>query len=125
LKRLFGISLFILFVAVMSACNNNEKADGEAVEPTNEQEEHQSTPADKSVSSVTGDEVFQKSCISCHSSGDISGGHSKLDSAAIQSNFKTREELLSYVSERMPMSAPGSLSAEEYEAVVKYLWKQK
>lgn len=122
LKRLFGILLFLFLLAVISACNSNEKADGEAAESSNEQVEDNKN---ESGSSIAGNEIFQKSCISCHSSGDISGGNSRLDSAVIQSNFKTQEELLAFVSERMPMSAPGSLSEEEYEAVVKYLWEQK
>ncbi|WP_338448059.1 cytochrome c [Niallia oryzisoli] len=122
MKRLFGILLFLFLLAVISACNSNEKADGEAAESSNEQVEDNKN---ESGSSIAGNEIFQKSCISCHSSGDISGGNSRLDSAVIQSNFKTQEELLAFVSERMPMSAPGSLSEEEYEAVVKYLWEQK
>lgn len=122
LRRLFGILLFLFLLAVISACNSSEKADGEAAESADENVEGD---RNESGSPIEGNEVFQKSCISCHSSGDISGGNSRLDTAVIQSNFKTQEELLAFVSERMPMSAPGSLSEEEYEAVVKYLWEQK
>ena len=69
--------------------------------------------AEEKTSAVAGDEVFQTSCITCHSSGDIA------------QKYETQEALLGFVSENMPKSAPGSLSKEEYDAVVKYLWDEK
>ena len=74
---------------------------------------------------VAGDEVFQKSCITCHSSGDIAGGQGMIDGAKIHTDFSNQEDLLAFVSEKMPKTAPGSLSEEEYEAVVNFLWGQK
>ncbi len=124
LRRLFGVFLIVFLFAAVSACNGNEKAGGDAASST-EQTGSNSTSTDESAEPIAGNEVFQKSCISCHSSGDISGGHTKLDAAVIQSSYKTQEELFAYVSERMPLSAPGSLTEEEYQAVVKYLWDQK
>jgi mono/diheme cytochrome c family protein len=159
LKKIFGSALFILLLAVMSACSNEEPTDQQTTAPATEQTEQadkkESAPAvedeakeetvpttedkakeetvpttedkakegtapttedkaaEEKTSTVAGDEVFQTSCITCHSSGDLT------------QNFETEEELLGFVSENMPKSAPGSLSEEEYDAVVKYLWDQK
>jgi mono/diheme cytochrome c family protein len=135
LKKTWGIALFILLLAVMSACNNEDPADEQATAPVTEQEEESvpatepakeaetSTPAKETA--VAGDEVFQKSCITCHSSGDIVGGQAKIDGAKIHTDFQKQEDLLAFVSEKMPKSAPGSLSDQEYEAVVQFLWDQK
>lgn len=144
LKKIFGSALFILLLAVMSACSSEEPADQQttapATEPTDKEEsapavedeaKEETVPAtedeakegtapttedkaaEEKTSTVAGDEVFQTSCITCHSSGDLT------------QNFETEDQLLGFVSENMPKSAPGSLSEEEYDAVVKYLWDQK
>lgn len=126
LKKTLGIALFILLLAVMSACNNKDPADEQATAPVTKQEE-ESVPATEPVkeTAVAGDEVFQKSCITCHSSGDIVGGQAKIDGAKIHTDFQKQEDLLAFVSEKMPKSAPGSLSDQEYEAVVQFIWDQK
>jgi mono/diheme cytochrome c family protein len=100
------ISIILLMVLV-SACSKEEPA---ASEP---------------AKSVAGDEVFQKSCIACHSSGDIAGGQSKLDADKIHGDFSDKTELYDFVSKKMPKSAPGTLSKEKYEAVVNFLWDQE
>jgi hypothetical protein len=65
LKRVFGISLAILLLIVVAACSNNEPAikQGNGLEK---------------VSQVSVSDVFQKSCIACHSTGDITGGQIKI-----------------------------------------------
>jgi mono/diheme cytochrome c family protein len=106
MKKLTVLALLFLLVGLSSSCSKEkEKTTNSAV--------------------VTGDEVFQKSCISCHSSGDISGGQVKLDDTKIHNDFKKKEDLSKFVQTNMPKSAPGTLSKKEYEAVVKYLWDQK
>ena len=123
--------LFILLFAVISACSNEEPVDKQTETTTTGQaDEELSAPAEEeaieeTASAVDGNEVFQKSCITCHSTGDINGGQGKIDGAKIHSDFQTQEDLLAYVSDNMPKSAPGSLSGDEYDAVVKYLWEQK
>ena len=141
MKKIFGIALLILFVGIMSACNNDTSEDEQATAPVTESTEEQdeaavtdpaedpneaavSEPSEEKTTALAGDEVFQKSCITCHSSGDITGGQGKIDGAQIQADFQSQEDLLTFVSEKMPKSAPGSLTPEEYEAVVKYLWEQ-
>jgi mono/diheme cytochrome c family protein len=134
LKKIFGIALFLLMLGVMSACSNDEPADEETTAPPTEQvdeeesapaEEEAEEPAEEKAAATAGNEVFQKSCITCHSSGDITGGQAKLDGAKIHADFKSQDELLAFVSKNMPKNAPGSLSKEEYEAVVKYLFEQQ
>ena len=126
LKKDFGLALFILLLAVMSACSNGEPADEQANAPATEQVDgEESAPVQEKASPTAGNEVFQKSCITCHSSGDIIGGQAKIDGVKIHSDFKNQEDLLAFISKNMPKSAPGSLSQEEYDAVVKYLWEQK
>ena len=145
MKKTFGIVVLMFLLAVMSACNNEkpaeEPANAPAIEPAEEKttepaDEKDSAPTEETEESedqtsvgtdtvVAGDEVFQKSCITCHSSGDIAGGQGMIDEAKIHTDFSNQEDLLAFVSENMPKTAPGSLSEEEYEAVVNFLWDQK
>jgi mono/diheme cytochrome c family protein len=114
LKRIFGLGLFILMIGLLSACNDDDTS-----------KEPSSKPTSETASTVAGDDIFQKSCITCHSSGDITGGQVKLDSTKIHADFQKKEDLYSFVEKKMPKSAPGSLSKEQYNAVVNYLWDQK
>jgi mono/diheme cytochrome c family protein len=116
LKKVTVIVFLLLLVGLMSACSNDKQTKTTAVD-TN------ATTKDPNV--ITGDEVFQKSCITCHSSGNLTGGQVKLDSAKMHNDFKQEEDLTNFVQTNMPKSAPGSLSKEEYAAVAKYLWDQK
>jgi mono/diheme cytochrome c family protein len=106
MKKLTVFALLFLLAGLTSACSKEKE---------------------KTINSVaiTGDGVFQKSCITCHSSGDISGGQIKLDAAKVHNDFKTKEDISKFVQTNMPKSSPGSLSKKEYDAVVKYLWEQK
>jgi mono/diheme cytochrome c family protein len=122
----------MLLLALLAACGNDEQNASE--EPATEEtagsedssgNEDSDTTEDPASTSLAGDEVFQKSCITCHSSGDITGGQAKLDGAKIHVDFKTKEELLAFVEKNMPKSAPASLSQDDYQAVVDYLWDQK
>ena len=117
LRKLAIGFLFVLLLVLISACNKETGS-------KNEKEKVTSTTT-TTTTALKGDEVFQKSCITCHSSGDITGGQIKLDATKVHTDFKTEEALSSFVSTNMPKSAPGSLSKEEYDAVVKYLWDQK
>jgi mono/diheme cytochrome c family protein len=101
-------------IGLLSACNDDDTS-----------KQPSSKPASETASTVAGDDIFQKSCITCHSSGDITGGQVKLDSTKIHADFQKKEDLLGFVSKNMPKSAPGSLSKEQYDAVVSYLWDQK
>jgi mono/diheme cytochrome c family protein len=132
LKRFLGIVFFMLLLALLAACGNDEKTTSE--EPATEEKagsedssgnDDSDTTVDPASTSLAGNEVFQKSCITCHSSGDINGGQAKLDGAKIHADFKTKEDLLAFVGKNMPKNAPGSLSQDEYQAVVDYLWDQK
>jgi mono/diheme cytochrome c family protein len=132
LKKFLGIVFFMLLLALLAACGNDDQTTSE--EPATEEtagsedssgNEDSNTTEDPASTSLAGNEVFQKSCITCHSSGDITGGQAKLDGAKIHADYKTKEDLLAFVEKNMPQSAPGSLSQDEYQAVVDYLWDQK
>ncbi|MDQ0199926.1 c-type cytochrome [Neobacillus ginsengisoli] len=112
MKKHVVFIFLILLIGLISACSNDESANTIAGN-------------DKSSRAITENDVFQKSCITCHSSGDINGGEIKLDSVKIHDDFKDKSSLYNFVSNNMPKSAPGSLSKEEYQAVVNYLWGQK
>ncbi|MDR7236641.1 c-type cytochrome [Neobacillus drentensis] len=118
MKRILGLGLFLLMFGLISACSDDDTS-----------KEPASTPAGQTTSepatAVAGDDIFQKSCITCHSSGDITGGQVKLDATKIHSDFQKKEDLYGFVEQKMPKSAPGSLSKEQYDAVVNYLWDQK
>ncbi len=121
----------MVLLGVLAACGNNEPTASE--EPAKTEDTAGSEDKGDSEDSggaaggttLAGNEIFQKSCITCHSSGDITGGQAKIDGAKIHADFKTKEELLAFVEKNMPKSAPASLSKEEYQAVVDYLWEQK
>jgi len=128
LKRILGLALLMLMIGVISACSSNDETSKEpASKPASETAEQPAEEAtsDPAITSLAGDEVFQKSCITCHSSGDITGGQAKLDATKIHADFQKKEDLLGFVEKNMPKSAPGSLSKDEYQAVVDYLWDQK
>ncbi|MGG3467116.1 c-type cytochrome [Neobacillus pocheonensis] len=121
MKQIFGFAFFfILLIGIMSACSkdDNDSAKVPAKEPAKQETSEPAT-------TLAGDEIFQKSCITCHSSGDITGGQKVLDANRIHTDFKTKDDLQAFVSKNMPKSAPASLSKEEYDAVVSYLWDQK
>jgi mono/diheme cytochrome c family protein len=132
LKKILSIVFLLLLLGVLAACGNDEQTTSE--EPKTEEtagsedssgNEDSDTTEDPASTSLAGNEVFQKSCITCHSSGDITGGQAKLDGAKIHADFKTKEDLLAFVEKNMPKSAPATLSKDEYQAVVDYLWDQK
>lgn len=133
LKKILSILFFLLLLGVLAACSNDDEktsSENPAAEETAGSEDSKgdedSDAADNPASiSLAGNEVFQKSCIMCHSSGDITGGQAKLDGAKIHSDFKTKEDLLAFVEKNMPQNAPASLSKDEYQAVVDYLWDQE
>lgn len=127
LKRILGLALLMLMIGLISACSSNDESSKEpASKPASETAtEPAEEPAEPATTTVAGDDVFQKSCITCHSSGDITGGQAKLDATKIHADFQKKEDLYSFVEKNMPKSAPGSLTKEEYEAVVNYLWDQK
>lgn len=132
MKKFLSIIFFLLLLGVLAACGNDEQTSSD--EPKTEEtagsedssgNEDSETAEDPASTSLAGNEVFQKSCITCHSSGDITGGQAKLDGAKIHADFKTKEDLLAFVEKNMPKSAPATLSKDEYQAVVDYLWDQK
>jgi cytochrome c5 len=138
-KKWIILSLFVALLLVVSACSKDEKtntasdqSDKTVTEEKTDTSDDSATtdetesdePADPAVA-TSGEEVFKTSCITCHSSGDITGGPNKLDAARIKNDFKAKTDLQTFVSSKMPKSAPGTLSADEYESVVNYLWEQQ
>jgi cytochrome c5 len=133
LKKILSIVFFLLLLGVLAACGNDDEkttSDEPAAEETagsedSKGDEGSGTTEDPASTSLAGNEVFQKSCIMCHSSGDITGGQAKLDGTKIHADFKSKEDLLAFVEKNMPKNAPASLSKDEYQAVVDYLWDQQ
>jgi mono/diheme cytochrome c family protein len=118
LKRILGLGLFLLMFVLLSACSDDDTSKEPVRKPASE-------TTSEPVTAAAGDDIFQKSCITCHSSGDITGGQVNLDASKIHTDFQKKEDLYSFVEKNMPKSAPGSLSKEQYDAVVNYLWDQK
>lgn len=88
----------MFLLALLAACGNDDKTTNE--EPATEEtagsedssgNEGSDTAEDPASTSLAGNEVFQKSCITCHSSGDITGGQAKIDGAKIRTDFKTKK----------------------------------
>jgi len=71
-----------------------------------------------------GQEVYARSCASCHGPG-LSGGEfaSALNGITFSNNWggKTAEELFSYINTKMPPASPGQLGAEAVAQLVAYL----
>lgn len=63
-----------------------------------------------------GDQVFRRSCADCHSSTEFKG-------AFFMNRWTsgTVFQLFDFLRSQMPIDNPGSLSAEEYVAVIAYL----
>ena len=129
-KKSISLSILVLFLLLVTACGNDEptnsatdKTDKTVTEEpaTNTEESEEATE----TVATSGEEVFKQSCITCHSSGDITGGQNKLDAARIQGKYTEKTKLQEFVSSNMPKNAPGTLSTEEYESVVNYLWEQQ
>lgn len=136
MKKWISLSILVLFLLLVTACGNDEPTNSASKdtdktvteEPANTSEEpKESEDTEEATKTVatSGEEVFKQSCVTCHSSGDITGGQSKLDAARIQGKFTEKAKLLEFVSSNMPKNAPGSLSPEEYESVVNYLFEQQ
>ena len=92
----------MLLLGVLAACGNDEPAASDEPAKTEETgSEDKSNTEDLGSAAggttLAGNEIFQKSCITCHSSGDITGGQAKLDGAKIHADFKTKEDLLAFV----------------------------
>ncbi|MEH7239489.1 c-type cytochrome [Bacillus sp. JJ1562] len=113
MKKILWFAFCVLLIGLLGACSDDQG------------EKDTSKESESPATTLAGEEVFQESCITCHSSGDITGGQAKLDATKIHSDFKSKDELNAFVSKNMPKSSPGSLSEKEYDAVVNYLWDQK
>jgi mono/diheme cytochrome c family protein len=72
-----------------------------------------------------GEAIFKESCIACHSTDNIIGGSFKLQSTKLKKDYKDQESLYQFIFKYMPENNPGSLTEQEYEAIVKYLWLHK
>lgn len=69
-----------------------------------------------------GRELYRQRCAECHEGDQILG---PALTGKILSFYRTPETLLQYVSTAMPYDAPGTLSTEQYGAVVGYLIEAK
>lgn len=74
---------------------------------------------------TSGEEIFTHSCIQCHSTDVMIGGSYKLQATKLHKDYSEKEKLHNFVQKNMPEDAPGSLSTEEYNAVVDYIWNSK
>jgi mono/diheme cytochrome c family protein len=79
----------------------------------------------KQKTAISGEEIFTQSCIQCHSTDELKGGSYLLQATKLQKDYHKKENLHNYVQKNMPENAPGTLSTEEYNAVVDYIWNSK
>ncbi len=71
-----------------------------------------------------GERVFATICAGCHGAGLQGAMGPGLASPGFQATWRNALALWSFVSQNMPLSRPGSLSRQEYWAVVAYLLQQ-
>ncbi len=68
-----------------------------------------------------GRQVFASICSGCHSPTLMGGTGPALIGPGFRASWRTAAALFDFVSRQMPLSAPGSLSREQYWNVVAYL----
>jgi PQQ-dependent dehydrogenase (methanol/ethanol family) len=72
-----------------------------------------------------GGSVYGANCSSCHAQNLAGNSGPALTGAAFQkslsANYKTASALYTFISKQMPLSAPGSLSSQNYLAVTAYI----
>lgn len=71
-----------------------------------------------------GQQVFVTVCAACHGATLGGGVGPALVGPAFRTVWTNAAMLLGYVSQNMPLSAPGSLNPEQYRQVVAYLLRQ-
>lgn len=69
-----------------------------------------------SAQASRGARTFERTCASCHDTGEFSGGRFRLSWVG-----RTAGDLFDTVSTLMPEGDPGSLTADEYASLVAYL----
>jgi mono/diheme cytochrome c family protein len=71
-----------------------------------------------------GQQVFATICAACHGATLQGGMGPALVGSAFRANWQSAAGLLSFVARQMPLSAPGSLSPEQYTNVVAFLLRK-
>ncbi|MGE5701903.1 MAG: stalk domain-containing protein [Clostridia bacterium] len=79
--------------------------------------------AQVSATENTGEQVYKKSCLSCHGADGNSGFAPDLVSDSFKRDYRDMNQLTQFITKSMPDNAPGSLSEAEYQAVSQYLWE--
>ena len=82
------------------------------------------TPADPALV-ARGAAIYEESCSTCH--GDAGAGKGKSPAvvgAALMNKFPAAADLLEYTKREMPKDDPGSLSDDDYNAVVAWMRSQ-
>jgi mono/diheme cytochrome c family protein len=72
-----------------------------------------------------GVEIFKQSCIACHSTNGIAGGSHVLQVNKLHKDYLIKERLLIFIKKNMPKNERGSLSDEQYDALVDFLWESE
>jgi mono/diheme cytochrome c family protein len=73
---------------------------------------------------TAGKAVYAQSCAQCHGATMQGGAGPALKSAALTKKYAKSSDLYSFISKQMPLGAPGSLSATQYQAVTAYVLQQ-
>ncbi|MDI7275422.1 MAG: cytochrome c [Anaerolineae bacterium] len=77
-----------------------------------------------SAQAEAGQQVFTTICAGCHGAALEGGVGPALLGPAFRTVWANAAALLSYVSQNMPLGAPGSLTREQYQHVVAYLLRR-
>jgi mono/diheme cytochrome c family protein len=115
-RRLLTVVVLTLIIAFMGmiglGINDDHKITAEALHA-----DKTAPPAD------TGKTVYQQYCLSCHAvdGHGNNGAFPDLVSDRFKKRLGTFEKALSFISQKMPENAPGSLNDEQYKAVVNYV----
>ena len=111
---------------VLTACGSVRQPETTVPSPNSSQPEA-ATPVGSSVldgvftarQASRGETMFQQVCAECHSISEFRGGRFRLAWAGL-----TVGDLFQSISTLMPKDDPGSLSPEEYSAIVSYLLRE-
>jgi cytochrome c len=118
-SRIIGCLVIIGFSMVLVSCGGASSSTSSTSITTSSTI---TTPVSYAQYSSAGQTVYVKSCASCH--GDQGQGTKApaiIGSNASLSKYNTAKGLLDKISTTMPMSAPGTLSHQEYLQLLAYI----
>jgi mono/diheme cytochrome c family protein len=125
-------AVYIAIAAIGGAAYVQQKSDAQSNQPTQSPASDQKQAGSQSrtasiqytqAQASSGRELYRKNCASCHGNQLQGGAGAPLAGAAFTTKWSDRtvKDLYTFVHQSMPMSAPGSLSDQQYSDIIAYI----